>query len=220
MNPRVNRKTTMAIAAVAVAASIVLVFTLANANSGGKGLIGSKNYISSSSFPQVVNTDVRTNPWKGFQVKNGKSAGPGQTNNGEVINGNYSGISATQGTVILNNQTFFMTTLDGNLKSILFDKPDGTAVTFANVTFIFARPPNIPLPTNPVIPIVVQFQDGTIETLAVQVQQDRPMTVLSSHTNPRAGIMVTQGGHLMTDLTGNQGKVKLLVSTGQNRDLT
>ncbi|AIF82755.1 hypothetical protein NTE_00675 [Candidatus Nitrososphaera evergladensis SR1] len=130
-----------------------------------------------------------------------------------VINESYSGLDSEQGMAVLdNNQSFYMTTLDGNLKSAFFSEPDGTAVKFAGVTFTFARPLNIPLPSNPMMPVVVQFQDGTSETLFVQVQRDHPMTVLASHGGTIAGITITQGNPLMAGLAGDQGKVKLLVS--------
>lgn len=133
---------------------------------------------------------------------------------GTIINGTYDGIDKTEGIVKLNNQSYFMTTLDGNLKSVIFNEPNGTAVEFANVTFTFARPPNLPLPTNPILPVIVQFQDGANETLYVQIQKDFPQTVLSSHANPRAAITITQGNQLMmTNPEDNQGRVKLLVST-------
>lgn len=220
-----NQKKVAAIAIVAVAASLVLLLSAFSYADNGMTTMKDRansqnNGTSSSSFPTVERTDVKVNPWAGHQVKSGESAGPGTVSEppGSLIfNESYPGLETTQATVILNNnnsnQSFYMTTLDGNLKSVAFNEPDGTAVKFAGVTFTFARPPNIPLPSNPMMPVVVQFQDGTSETLFVQVQRDHPMTVLTSHGGPRAGITITQGNPLMAGLTDSQGKVKLLVST-------
>jgi hypothetical protein len=217
----VNRKEVAAVAVIAVSASTILllsVLTYAD-NKMSKNKIDSQNKTlsSSPSFPTIELTTVKVNLWKGHEVENGEIAGPDtiqqqQLPGSSIVNESYNGLNSTQGLVMLNNQTFYMTTLDGNLKSIVFRKPDDTAVKFAAVTFTFARPPNIPLPTNPMIPVAVQFKDGTSENLMIQVQRDHPMTILTSHNSPRAGITITQGSNLMTGLADNQGKVKLLVS--------
>jgi hypothetical protein len=151
------------------------------------------------------------NPWTGHEVKDGESAGPdtiAEPLGSLLINETYHGIDSMQGKVVLknnnSNQTFYMTTLDGNLKSAFFNEPDGTAVKFAGMTFTFPRPPNIPLPSNPWMPVVVLFQDGTSETLFVQVQRDHPITILSSHNSPRAGITITQGSQLMAGLSDSE----------------
>jgi uncharacterized membrane protein len=205
----------------ALSAALLSRLTYADTNSTTKSskIIDSQNktITTASSFPTLELTAVKVNPWQGHEVKNGESAGPDTVQEplgSSIINESYNGINSTQGTVTLNNKAFYMTTLQGNLKSIVFSEPDGTAARFAGVTFTFARPPNIPLPSNPAIPVVVQFKDGTSETLLVQVQKDHPMTVLTSHNNPKVGVTITQGNQLMmTGLRDIQGKVKLLVST-------
>lgn len=104
-----------------------------------------------------------------------------------------------------------MTTLDGNLKSIVYSQND-TAIEFANVTFIFPSAGGIPETTHPMFAAIVQFQDGKNETLYVQTEKDHPLTVLSMHYNPKAAITVTQADWLKLKNEDNQGKVKLLVS--------
>lgn len=197
------------IGAIAVSASVVLLFSIIHANNVAKERTNSEE---TPSFPVAEFTDVKANPWEAREVQEGESAGQEPASERSVINESYDGIDSKEGVVVINDQSYFMTTLGGNLKSIVFNEPDGTAVRFAEVTFTFARPPNIPLPTNPEIPVSVQFADGTNEVLYVQVQPDRPMTVLSTHDGPRAGVTVTQGDHLMTGLAEDQGKVKILVS--------
>jgi hypothetical protein len=226
VNIEVNRKKMAAIAVVAVVASLVLLLSAFSYADNGmittmkKDKVDSQNgKTSSSSFPTMERTGVKVNPWTLHEVKDGESAGPSavaEPPGSSIINETYNGVNSAQGTVVLdkNNQSFYMITLDGNLKSIVFNEPEGTAVKFAGVTFTFTRPPSVPLPSNPQIPVVVQFQDGASETLFVQVQHDHPMTVLSSsHSGLRAGITITQGNQLMAGLMDSQGKVKLLVST-------
>jgi hypothetical protein len=198
-------------ATIGVIASLFLLYVYAN-SSTQRTTIGSQSL--NEPFPSKIIRTVRASPWTGDEAKEGKLVAVGSQGspNGSIVNGTYDGMNNTEGTVNLNDQSYFMTTLDGNLKSIVFNEPSGTAIEFANVTFTFARPPNIPLPSNPIIPVIVQFQDGTSETLNVQIQKDYPQTVLSGHANPRAGITITQGNHLMAGLADNQGNVKLLVS--------
>lgn len=133
---------------------------------------------------------------------------------GTIVNGSYEGIDRDNGTAKINTKNYFLTTLHGNLKSIVFNKPNGTAIEFAGVTFTFPHPPNIPLPSDPVIPVIIQFSDGANETLYVQVPKDQPVTLLTEHKDPRAGITVMQGADLMTirEADDNQAQVKLLVS--------
>lgn len=208
---------TAAAAIAAVSASLFLLFVYGNATSSNSSNQKIESTSSQQPFPaKIIKPVAIKSPYIGHEAKPGEVVViPNPSGfNGFTINDTYDGINQTQGIIRLNNQSYFMTTLDGNLKSIIFNKPNGTAVEFANVTFTFPSPAGIPLTTNPKFAVIVQYQNGTNETLYVQAPKDHPLTVLSSHNNPKAAITVTQANWLtLKEEDNNQGKVKLLVST-------
>jgi hypothetical protein len=199
-----------ATAAAAVGISLFLLFSYLNPSSNGYQM----NANSIQHFPNVIKKSVNVqSPYTGHKVSPGNVIPISNQLgfNGMTINYTYSGINDTQGIIRLNNQTYYMTTLDGNLKSTAYNQND-TAIEFANVTFIFPSAAGIPGTTHPMFAVIVQFQDGKDETWYVQTQKDHPLTVLSMHNNPKAAITVTQADWLMLKNEDNQGKVKLLVS--------
>lgn len=208
-----HRRTMFAAALVAVVGvSLFLFFAVMNATGSGSKKVESN---SNQTFPmKIIKPVTVANPYVGHEVKPGEVVNiPEQSGfNGLTVNDTYDGMNQTQGIVRIDNQSYFMTTLDGNLKSIVFNQPNGTAVEFANVTFSFPSPSGIPMTTNPKFAVIVQFQDGTNETLYIQAQRDHPLTVFSSHSSPKAAITVTQAEWLMLKDEDNLGKIKLLVS--------
>ncbi|MDE1766845.1 MAG: hypothetical protein KGI27_11330 [Thaumarchaeota archaeon] len=152
--------------------------------------------------------------------------------------GPYQGLDNNNGTAQIANQTYYLMTVSGAPSDQT--RPNDTTIAFHGVSFTFpgcGKCLAVPMPFNPLQPVIVKFSDNTTETLAVrdnmwstigmqaytheyfpngtrgttwkQIQhRDQIVTTLTSHTGPQAGITVTHDS------------VKLLVSENpQNVEL-
>lgn len=106
------------------------------------------------------------------------------------------------------SDNFFTTPVNISLHSLVYDNTNLTTINLKNVTmnhdeininfhdviFIFHHMCCAPMPLNAPIPVSLQFQDKTNETLTVIDPQTMNTTIvlLSKHMNPQAGIVSTK----------------------------
>lgn len=157
--------------------------------------------------------DTGTKGWNIVEVKPGEVAVPLKYEfKGSVIDGQYENIDRDSGTVVINNRSYYMTTIHKTFHSLVFDAPNDAekneagsgdaknTIKFRDVTFTFLRPPVAPGVGGMPQLVLLEFPDGSTEMLKVK---DNASMLTFPKGGP--GDYLPDGTHIFPDGTKEYG---------------